>query len=179
MVWIWIGILILFFIVPLPLLLEIIYEDNKLYVYIYNLKIYPSSKIIKSMPEPKPDGILPKLVYINTFKTIYQKCRHYIYDSILNININIIYGFQDASITGIFFGVLQSAVSSFYSLLNSVFSLNDFNSNICPVFNNSIFKIKIKSIIFINLGKIIYISILVFRAFKKAAKYNLKPKEVS
>ncbi|NFU59969.1 DUF2953 domain-containing protein, partial [Clostridium botulinum] len=79
MVWIWIGILILFFIVPLPLLLEIIYENNKLYVYIYNLKIYPSSKIIKSMPEPKPDGILPKLVYINTFKTIYQKCRHYIY----------------------------------------------------------------------------------------------------
>ncbi|NFL04193.1 DUF2953 domain-containing protein, partial [Clostridium botulinum] len=42
-----------------------------------------------------------------------------------------------------------------------------------------IFKIKIKSIIFINLGKIIYMSILVFRAFKQAAKYHLKPKEVS
>ncbi|KEI07075.1 DUF2953 domain-containing protein [Clostridium botulinum] len=176
---IWIGAILLLFIIPLPLLLEVIYENNKLYVYIYNLKIYPSSKVIKSMPEPKPNGILPKLVYINTFKAIYQRCRHYIYNSLLSFNINITYGFQDAAITGIFFGILQSTVSGLHYLLDSIFNLKHFNSNINPIFNNSIFKIKIKSIIFINLGKIIYMSILVFRAFKQAAKYHLKPKEVS
>ncbi|AEB75962.1 DUF2953 domain-containing protein [Clostridium botulinum] len=176
---IWISAILVLFIVPLPLLVKVIYENNKLYVYIYNVKIYPSSKVIKSMPEPKPDGILPKLVYINTFKTIYQRCRHYIYNSLLSFNINITYGFEDAAITGIFFGILQSTISGLNYLLESIFSLKHFNSNINPIFNNSIFKIKIKSIIFINLGKIIYMSILVFRAFKQAAKYHLKPKEVS
>ena len=50
---IWIIALFLIFLIPLPLTLKVTYENNKLYIYIYKFKVYPSKKTIKSMPEPK------------------------------------------------------------------------------------------------------------------------------
>lgn len=174
---IWIIALLLFFLIPLPLALKATYENNKLYIYIYKFKIYPSKKTIKSMPEPKSKGIFPKLIYINTIKKIYTKCKTLIYNSKLKIDLNVLYGSENAAITGIFYGLIHSNISYIYRLLKSIFNIKYFHCNIVPKFNNSIFKIEFKSIVFINLGKIIYITILIFLAFKKSSKQYLKPKE--
>ncbi|KEH97101.1 DUF2953 domain-containing protein [Clostridium massiliodielmoense] len=175
---IWLIALFLIFLIPLPLILKVTYENNKLYIYIYNFKVYPSKKTIESMPEPKPKGIFPKLVYINTIKSIYKRFKNKVTNLKLNLDINILYGSENAAITGIFYGLIHSIISYGYGLLSSTFKIKHFNCNIVPKFNNSIFKIEFKSIIFINLGKIIYITILIFLSFKKSAKEYLKPKEV-
>lgn len=174
---IWIIALFLIFLIPLPLTLKVTYENNKLYIYIYKFKVYPSKKTIKSMPEPKPKGFFPKLVYIKTTKYIYTKCKRLIYNSKLKIDLNVLYGSENAAITGIFYGLIHSSFSYIYGLLRSIFNIKHFNFNVVPKFNNSIFKIEFKSIIFINLGKIIYITILIFLSFKKSSRQYLKPKE--
>jgi hypothetical protein len=172
-----ICLLILIVFIPLPLYLTFRYEKNKLNVYIYNIKVYPTKETKKDIKEPKRKTLYPKKVYLRIIRYIYIHSNHTLFKSTLKFKSHISYGLDDPCTTAILYGVLHSASEYFYLKLSDLFRVKDFDISITPVFNKSMFELKIKSIIFINLAKIIYITLLIYVSFKKGSKKYLRPKE--
>lgn len=164
--------------VPLPLQLNFIYEDNKLGVYVYNVKVYPTNKTKRAVEEPKKKTLYPKLMYLKILRQIYFKSNRTLFKSTLKLQSKIYYGLDDACATSLLFGILQSSLQCFYHMFSKIFRVKDFDINIIPVYNKQVFQLKIKSIIFINLAKIIYIILLIFICFQKGAKKYLRTEEV-
>lgn len=173
-----ISVVILIMFIPLPLFLTFIYEENKLAVYVYNIKVHPSEKTKNTVKKPKSNTMYPKALYIRIIKHIYRKSNHTLFKSSLKFKCNILYGLDDACATALLYGVLNSTLQCFYHLFSELFRVKDFDIDITPKFNKSIFKLKVNSIIFINLAKIIYIVYLIYISFKKGSKKYLRPKEV-
>lgn len=173
-----IFVIILIMFIPLPLYLTFKYEENKLGVYIYNVKVHPSVKTKNTVKKPKKNTIYPKALYLRIIKYIYNKSNHTLFKSALKFECNILYGLDDPCTTAILYGVFHSTLHYFYNLFSELFRIKAFDINIVPVFDKSVFKLRINSIIFINLAKIIYIVYLIYISFKRSSKKYLTPKEV-
>lgn len=180
---IWLFILVLIFFIPFPIHTTFEYKNSNLSIYLYKQRIYPSRKlkrkIKKKIKKVNCNIPYPKTFYLDVIKKIYNKLVNIIFKSTLYLDIDLNYGFEDAYITGVLYGILQSIFSIIYSLISYVFKLKKFRLNINPIFNKSILNFTIKSIIFINLAKIIYIALSAFIYVKNEAKLYLNPKEVS
>lgn len=168
--------LFLFFI-PLPLYLKFFFRDNKLSVFVYSFKIYPRRSVKKLIEEPKKHTFYPKVLYIKIFQNIYNKSGHFLYKSALKIDFDIKYGLNDAYTTAMSYGILQSLINSGYYFFNRIFRIVSYKPNIKLKYDEFFLEFTVKSIIYINLAKIIYITLLIYISFRKGAKENLNPKE--
>lgn len=175
---IWLLIILVIFLIPLPLSITFIYENNKLSVFIYKFKIYPTKNVKKTIKKPRRGTLYPKMLYFKILQYIYQKSGHFLFKSSLDFKLHINYGLDDAYYTAILYGLIEGITNSTYYLFSKIFKIKNFDININPEFNRSIFQLKVKSIIFINLAKIIYMSSLIYISFKKGSKQYLRPKEV-
>ncbi len=173
-----ICIVVVIIFIPLPLFLTCRYKNNKLNVYVYNIKIYPTKKTIDAVKEPKPKTLYPKLAYLKTIRHIYIYSNAALSKSTLRLKSHISYGFDDPCTTAILYGIFHSVSEYLYILFSDLVKVKNFNVSITPVFNKSVFEFEIKSIIFINLAKIIYIILLIYVSFRRGAKKYLKPEEV-
>ncbi|WP_418921794.1 DUF2953 domain-containing protein [Clostridium aestuarii] len=130
------------------------------------IKIYPhkkkKKKIRKSFKKKKKISLKKLIRIIKSFKTT-----HSLFKPLLILNIDLIYGFNDAAITGITYGLLWELNRNLYNFLSIYFKNKKFKVNIKPNFNQSILEAKIKGIIFTNLVKIIYNKFFIFNHYKK------------
>lgn len=136
--------------IPFPIFLNIKYEQNKLYIYIYKFKIYPLKNNKKKQKKRKHKSPYPKSLYFDVLETVYRK-------SPFTFSLDMTYGFDDAAITAMSYGILNIILSGIYQLFYYNSKLKNFKVNINPIFNKNFCELEMKSIIFISLGKIIYI----------------------
>jgi len=174
---VYLVILLLLFFVPLPLYLKFFFRDNKLLIYVYNFKIYPRRSVKELIEEPKEHTFYPKVVYINIFQNIYNKSGHFLYKSAMKIDFHITYGLNDAYTTAMSYGLLQGLINSGYYFFNKIFRIVSYKPVIKLKYDEFFLEFTVNSIIYINLAKIIYITLLIYISFKKGAKENLNPKE--
>ena len=169
-------ILLLIIFLPIRIKVKVIYENNKLKIYIFNKLINKSSeenetnKTKKRKSKIKTKTTFPKgrdlieHIYNEYFsKDPYKsKMKRLLMPSIA-IKCNVTYGFEDASITGISYGILSTIPEELRHIIEKRLKLKGYVINIEPKFNSQLFKVKILSIFSLNLVQIIYI----LKVFKK------------
>lgn len=173
--------------IPMPLKIYICYKNNKLTLRFYKFTLYPS-KHLKNISKPY-SKVKEKNKFITDFKKIFDKytieeifhrlCKSKLKPR-LTLDFNLDYGFEDAALTGLSYGLLNSVFAPLQHILYLLFKVKKLQFNALPDFNGSKLNLEIKSIISINLAQIINISFIIgsiiFKAYKKH-KYIHKTSE--
>lgn len=174
----WLLITLIFLFLPLPVLITMGYKTNTLSVYIFGIKLYPSKKNNKNIFKKKHKKKKNKKITLKDYKKIWHKINTNPFKPSLYFEFNMIYGLDDAAKTAILYGTLSSLPPFLYNLLCSFFHTKKFKIDLKPIFEKSILEFKIKSIIWINFAKIIYMSLLVIFTLKDNFSKSLNIKEV-
>ncbi|GIM30551.1 hypothetical protein CPJCM30710_32170 [Clostridium polyendosporum] len=149
---------------PIPLKTTIILKDKNLNIYLYRFKIFSTAKKEKDLKidHKISDTIRDKFNYPKARRLMNLLSCNPIKPKI-KMNYSLEYGFDDASTTAVSYGIIHQIISALNIFINVPLKLIKSQSKINPVFNSGKFFIylKIKSIISVNLVKIIYIIILV------------------
>lgn len=172
----YIGIIILFLIlfIPIRIKIGIKYNAKILKFTFYNIDITDKINYIKTKAKIdvkyKEDQI-PAIS--NTSKVILNSLRDIKFKPNINIKINIHYGLSDAAYTALVFGLLSTFISITIRLSSLFINIKNKKLNIVPEFNKSTLELEIDSIIFISLAKFIYISSIIYKNFRNSRKINL------
>ncbi|WP_123053594.1 DUF2953 domain-containing protein [Clostridium sp. JN-1] len=157
LIFVLILIIILFlFIIPVPVKLKILYRNGKFNMYIYNVEVF--EKLLKNQ---KKEEKKVRKSYLENLSSILSSLKNNKLKPVIKLNINFIFGFDDAAYTAIVYGVLCSSYSALRKLLNIVFKIKKFHVNITPNLNKSICDLELNSIISISLVKIIYMKFII------------------
>lgn len=175
---IWLLITLIFLFLPFPVLITIICKTNALFVYIFGIKLYPRKKNKKNISPQKYKKKKSKKISFEDYTEIWHKINTNPFKPSLYFEFNMIYGLDDAAKTAILYGTLSSLPPFLYKLLCSFFHTKKFKIDLKPIFEKSILDFKIKSIIWINFAKIIYMSLLVIFTLKDNFSKSLNTKEV-
>lgn len=154
---------LLFF--PIRLRLTIIYKDGLLHTYLFNKELNIKQKVSKK----KADVETAKKVHFKLVNLLPHNLRKVIY-KVSNSKIKLKaklkfeldYGFEDAALTGIFFGIFNGLNSVIYKQFEYLLKIDKYEFNILPHFNEPMFNFRINCIISFNLAKIIYMLILIY-----------------
>lgn len=181
-----IFLIILLLFVPIPLKIYVLYKNNKLIIRFYKFTLYPS-KHLKDMSKTYSKA-KEKNKFTTDFKKIFDR---YIIQEIfyrlcksklkprLKLDFNLDYGFEDAALTGLSYGLLNSIFAPLEHILYSLFKVKKLQLNALPDFNGSKLNLEIKSIISINVAQIINMSfiigLIIFKSYK-SHKYIHKTK---
>ncbi len=144
---------------PIPLKITLKYRNKVLEIFLYNKKINqkPSAKNMKRKH-------LKKIFFVsfslNDMPLIIQKITNSKFKPILILNTKLEYGFDDAAFVAILFGVIHTIYSYIYLFLQSFTNVKSIDLKVIPHFKKNDINIEISSIIYTNLGKIIYISFI-------------------
>lgn len=157
--------------VPIPIVIKLSFIDNKLSMYIFKFKVKLHKKENKKTVDKKGklSSIKEKLkdkVSLSDISLIIHKINCNRFKPTLRIYIDLNYGLFDASSTGITYGVLNTFPPFMNQLLSLVFKVRKFDLKVKPDFNRLMLDTTVKSIIFINLAKIIYMILLIIKVFK-------------
>lgn len=184
---IFIGFLIIFLLfIPIPLKIYILYKNNKLIIRFYNFSLYPSKDlknmsltVAKVKEKSKLTVDFRKAFDKHTIKQIFHRfCKSKLKPS-LKLDFNLDYGFEDAALTGLSYGILNSFFAPFKNILSSLFKIKKFQLNAMPDFNGSKLNLEIKSIIYINIVQIINtcftVGLILFKSYRNN-KYIHKTK---
>jgi hypothetical protein len=167
--------IILILLVPIPVKLTVAYEDNKLCLYIYNFNIKLDKKAkAKSKKAKKKVPKIPELE-LSDLKELINRIDCSRFKPTLRMHISLIYGLLDACSTGVAYGIINSLSPFLYKMLTIVFKVKKFKLDVKPDFDQLIINTRIKSIIFINLGKIIYILMIILKFFKAIKQKHNEP----
>ncbi len=159
------SILLLLFI-PIPIKITVEYTDNDLYLYIYKfrIKLFKREKI-ELNKEVKKSSQKYK-VKLSDFKLLASQLNCLKFKPTIRMKISLVYGFFDACSTGIAYGIINSFSPILLKLLSIMFKVKKYDLKLNPNFEELMLEASIKSIIFINLAKIIYILVIVVKALK-------------
>lgn len=137
--------------IPIPLIIKVKYSD-KLEFFIYNKKLTLSKKKGKRIKSKK----------IKVFWKPYIK-----------IHIKLLYGFDDAAVTAISYGLIFSILPVLKNITSKFFNVKGFTPDIKLDYKNTIFNLYIKCIIFINIAQIIVdLVYIIYSNFKRGALYG-------
>lgn len=148
--------LFLLIFIPLPIKISLSYINKEFAFKIYNIKI--DIKKIKTKSQKKEKAKHKKrrrLPVTDILNTLIQNK----FKPSIKSRIHIMYGFDDAALTGITYGIFNIVCTFIFQVLNLVMNVKNFNMNIEPCFNKKIFDVKFDCIIFISLANVIYIMI--------------------
>lgn len=180
-----IALIILLF--PIPLKIKLVFINKELKIFIYKKEIKPSNKIDlnetldkiknKEAETENNDNKIKNKEQKNkvSAKVLLHICLNNLFKPTLKINFNINFGFNDASITALFYGFINTIPGFIYNILCKFFKIKSFKFNTQPIFNTEMVSIEISSIIFVNLVKVIYISLKIALLYFKEKK-NMKKK---
>lgn len=172
----YIGILILTLIllIPIPIKFKIKYNEKKLRFTLYNIDITDKMNYFKNKTKLdikyKEDRIP---IFSNTLKGSLNSLKAIKFKPSLKIRINVDYGLDDAAQTALAFGLISTFISILLKVSSSFIHIKDEKVNIKPEFDKLILILEIDSIIFINLAKVIYISVIIYNNLRNKEKINL------
>lgn len=172
--------IIIFFILVIlfiPLKIRITLSFDKcsgmeIYIYNYNIKnsnIYKNltskEKKAKKAKEPK------KNINLNTLWLLLKKLDNNSYKPKLYLNSNIDFQVEDAAYTAVIYGISNALIPFIERFINVFFSISSFKIHVNPLFNNeNSVSFNIKSIIKVNLAKLIYMAIIIYKYGGEALK---------
>jgi hypothetical protein len=169
-------IFLLIMFLPVRIKIKVIYENNKLNIYIFNKLINQSpeenkrnkpkkrkSKIKIKSYFPEGKDLINNIFHEYFTKNPYRGRLKRLLMPSLSIECNVTFGFEDAAATGISYGILSSIPGQLRNIIERRLNLKGYTFNIEPKFNSELFKFRISSIFSLNLVQIIYI----LKVFKK------------
>ena len=164
---------------PIPLKLSIKYLDDFYEIKFYKINLLSSDggviyKFIKddkvkkydssdNAKEESKEKYREKLRYKKlSIKLLFKNLSNNSYKPYLNISSNIDFSVNDAAVTAIVYGLLNSLNPIIFKLLSSFFKIKNFNNKFNPIFKDKyIINISIMCILTINIAKIIYMLFLI------------------
>ena len=160
---------------PIPLKTTLKYSNKTLEVFVYNKKV-KTKAISKSDVKNFPDINLFKSFELKDMKPIFYRVRRLRLKFALSLNTKLEYGFDDAALVAILFGLIHSSYSFLYSSLSNFVEVKNITLKVTPHFEESDFKMETLGIIYMNLVKIIYMAFIVLICLIKIMhkKSNLK-----
>lgn len=158
---------LLVLLLPIPIKTSILYSEKNLGIYIYNFKL--TKKVKKKITVNKTP--LHKKKFVPILKLGINVLRHNFFKPYIRLNINFMYGLEDAANTAQVYGLLNLMNPVIYKVLGEFFSIKNFVYNIHANFNTKILKFNIKSIIFINLLTILYIIVVFLTKYMIGKKF--------
>ncbi|MBU5590732.1 DUF2953 domain-containing protein [Clostridium sp. MSJ-4] len=161
-------IILIFF--PFPIKLNLKYKENKLSLSLYKKNIEfnkgKAKSFIKKTKSKKNKHKKVFMLILNKYKC--SKLKHKI-----SIDVNMGYGLDDAAVTAVAYGVLNSFFYTLYVLLQDIFNIKDYNIDLEPYFNKNSVDIKICCIIYTNLVQIINVLLIYKRSLKEVKAKEL------
>lgn len=155
--------LIILLFIPIPIKIYIIYDENTLTLKLGN-KVFSLDKL--KFKNINKDFLIKKInkkesMQKLSFKSILGYFKNASSKPKLQINVDLNYGFEDAYITAISYGIFYSIYPFILTLINSCFTIKKESFYIKPHFNKNknVFNFKIKGIFFMSIAKIMYIYI--------------------
>lgn len=178
---IWIIILpflLLIFIIPFPIKIYFIYNLDKLIVKVLwkTFEFTPKDlterqrDIIDKGEETTKKSLKNKKFTFKQLRYIWLNLKNSMLKPSIKIKIQLTYGVDDAALTGILYGLINHLYSYVQYFIYSCFKVKKMNLNLQPEFNKKIIYTEMTSIIYINLVKIIYMFIIIFKSIHKAKK---------
>jgi len=175
-----IGIIILIFL-PLPIKVSVVSFDNRVILSIYNHKIDVMSRVKAARAAKRTELKVKKTIkrnreWLKVNSTTVRNFIRYInckkFKPTLKLRIDLNYGFDDAAVTGMAYGLFNCASPIFYKAVDILFKVKNYKYNVNPDFNSKkfIYKIEIKSIIFISLANVIYMMFIIWNKFVRLPK---------
>lgn len=156
------------FIIPFPIKIYFEYRNNDLTVKIFNKKIDLDKLLLSNKKKERHD----RKVLIKSVKEIWLILKYNRLKPYLKLNVDIDLGLDDAANTAIMYGIVYSSIYPILRyILSSCFKLIHFHLNVNPKFNKKVLNGTCKSIISINLAKIIYISLNLFININKLKRH--------
>lgn len=146
-------IFLLVLLLPIPIKTSILYSEKKLGIYLYNFKLNKRKLIKKATTTKIP---LKKKKVLSILKLGINVLRNNFFKPYIKLNINFMYGLDDAANTAEVYGLLNLMNPVIYKIFGEFFFVKNFVYNIHASFNKTILKFNIRSIIFINLLTILY-----------------------
>jgi hypothetical protein len=158
---------IFLFLVPIPIKITLSYIDNHLCLYIYGFKIKLQRKE-KKKKKPKLMKKISEKVKIDftDVKLLVHKVEGNKFKPTVRMNISLDYGLWDAYSTGMAYGLISSLSPFIQNLLTIIFKVKKYNMELKPDFDDLVLSASVKSIIFINLAKIMYIVVILIKSIK-------------
>ncbi|MBU3198626.1 DUF2953 domain-containing protein [Clostridium estertheticum] len=159
---------------PIHLNITLKYTNKVLEIYIYKRKLKvnkPLKSNSKDQLKSKPIKIFFKplnLRHINlsdinlsTINLISHKFKDLRFKPTLSLNTKLEYGFDDAALVAIVFGLIHSTYSLLYLILTNFVKVKNIDLKVTPQFKENNLNMEISSIIYINFVKIIYMAFII------------------
>lgn len=157
------AIVTLILLFPVPIKLQLFYKDKLFIAKLYNKTIFPYKKknILKNKKRTgsKENKSKKKSFNFSKGKVVISTLMKNKYKFKLELYIKVDYGFEDACNTAVSYGIFHQLLSNLFIPLKSIFIVDSYKYHINMEYNKNILNFEIKSIIFINLAKIIYIAV--------------------
>jgi hypothetical protein len=160
---------------PIPLKITLKYSKKTLEVFIYNKKLKRKA-LSKSDIQNLSEINLSKSIELKDMKQIFNRVKKLKLKFKLSLSTKLEYGFDDAALVAILFGLIHSSYSFLYSLLMNYVEVKKIKLNVIPHFEESDFNLETMGIIYMNLVKIIYMAFIILICLIKIKhkKTNLK-----
>lgn len=172
--------IIIFFILVIlfiPLKVRITLSFDKcsglqIFIYNYNIKTSKTYKKLTSKEKKAKKAKEPKKnININTLWLLLKKLDNNSYKPKLYLNSNIDFQVEDAAYTAMIYGISNALIPFIKRFINVFFSISSFKIHVNPLFNNeNSVSFNIKSIIKVNLAKLIYMAIIIYKYGGEALK---------
>lgn len=172
--------IIIFFILVIlfvPLKVRITLSFDKcsglqIFIYNYNIKNSKTYKKLTSKEKKAKKAKEPKKnININTLWLLLKKLDNNSYKPKLYLNSNIDFQVEDAAYTAVIYGISNALIPFIERFINVFFSISSFKIHVKPLFNNeNSVSFNIKSIIKVNLAKLIYMAIIIYKYGGEALK---------
>ena len=163
---------------PIPLKITLKYCDKVLEIFIYNKKIIlknPSNTEINNNIEAIAKSNYIRSLDYDDIRLIIYKVRNLKFKPTLRLISKLEYGLDDAALVAILYGLIHTIYSFMYMLLLNFFKVKNIDLKVTPHFVENDLSMEISSIIYINLGKIIYMAIILISCL---LRINIKHKKL-
>lgn len=154
--------------IPFPIKLGFTYINNKITVNIYNYKI--------NIDREKKRKAKFKIKFEVNIKEYIQEIKHLHFKASMKTYMDINIGLDDAAKTAELFGFINYFIPVIYIELEKFFKIKKYDYKVTPNFKESIFEVKINSIIWISIVKAIYILVHMLLAM---IKLHTGPKKIN
>lgn len=146
---------VIFIPIPLKLTLKLNKDEASVYLYSKKIKLKHKAKATKKAKIIK-HKILHRPKFLNT-ENLYFTLKSNKYKPKLKILIELEFGFEDAALIGLFYGLLFTIHPILYQSLRLFFKVPRYILEPTPNFENTCFKLNIESIFSVSIVKTIYI----------------------
>ncbi|WP_443660997.1 DUF2953 domain-containing protein [Clostridium sp.] len=162
---------------PIHLKITLKYTNKVLEIYIYKKKLEvnkPLKNNSKDKSQSKPKKRFFKRLIFKDINLIIHKLKNSRFKPTLILNTKLEYGFDDAALVAIVFGLIHSTYSLLYLILINFVKVKNIDLKVTPHFKENNLNMEISSIIYINFVKIIYMAFIILPCL-----INIKPNKIN